>query len=591
MAINYVIKKADIDRATANGVSLRGGSGQVLAAGNTVALGSTIRAVADSGKKFTTTTSPTTTSIYFMCTSTYDGSVSYAPWIISADGKTASFVLVNDDRINYAGIYPNTVSDIPVDNPIPYVIKQADIDRATDNGVSLLDGSGQVLNVGDTVAIGSTIRAVAGSGKKFTTTTSPTTTSIYFMCQSTSDGSVSYAPWTLSADGKTASFVLADIDSINYTGIYSNSVSDQQDTTGYILTQTDIDNLTNNNATMKSNGVAVSAGMLINFGDTLVAYANAGWQFDKTSVYPFSSIYFQCQGTAGDIYYVGFNVADDGKTATLVLTEQPYTRYIKLLVTTSQKTEVVGNNNVYSITPAILTELNNKRFVIEGEPPQLVDYGQYILSVLQIPFALDSSLILEPENIQLANINIGVAAPVVNTDILTVDLGSINIVGENQNMLDYANTTAILYLPYCQPVNIDLQHVIDQTISIVYKVDCYTGIANVLISSTSINDVIINQNVDLGINIPMANNRTTKAVDNSNISVGGDNGIKTPFITIVRNESILKDGFFTIPVIDESNLSTASGYIRVEDVNLIGDTMLTEKESIISKLKSGVILK
>ena len=79
--------------------------------------------------------------------------------------------------------------------------------------------------------------------------------------------------------------------------------------------------------------------------------------------------------------------------------------------------------------------------------------------------------------------------------------------------------------------------------------------------------------------------------DNSNISVGGDNGIKTPFITIVRNESVLKDGFFTIPVIDESNLSSASGYVRVEDVNLIGDTMLTEKESIISKLKSGVILK
>ena len=200
-------------------------------------------------------------------------------------------------------------------------------------------------------------------------------------------------------------------------------------------------------------------------------------------------------------------------------------------------------------------------------------------------------MILEPENIQLANINIGVAAPVVNTDILTVDLGSINIVGENQNMLDYANTTAILYLPYCQPVNIDLEHVIDQTISIVYNVDCYTGIANVLISSTSTNDVIINQNVDLGINIPMANNRTTKAVDNSNISVGGDNGIKTPFITIVRNESVLKDGFFTIPVIDESNLSSAAGYVRVEDVNLIGDTMLTEKESIISKLKSGVIVK
>ena len=40
MSIPYVIKQADIDRATANGVSLRGGSGQVLAVGDTVAIGS-----------------------------------------------------------------------------------------------------------------------------------------------------------------------------------------------------------------------------------------------------------------------------------------------------------------------------------------------------------------------------------------------------------------------------------------------------------------------------------------------------------------------------------------------------------------------
>jgi hypothetical protein len=472
---------------------------------------------------------------------------------------------------------------------IPYVIKQADIDRAKANGVTLRGSSGQVLAVGDTVAIGSTIRAVAGSGKKFTTTTKPTTTSIYFSRQSMSTGSTSYAPWALSADGKTASFVLTDIYNTNYTGIYSNTVEDAT-TDGYVFTDSDYQNLVDNHATLTANGVNVVAGTLLSYGDNLIATADSGWQFDKTSVSPYSSIYFKLQSsTTGSISYKGFTVSDDGKTASLTFTKDKYARYISLITGTSQKTEVIGTNNVYSITPGILTEVNNKRFVIENN--QLVDYGQYILSVLQLPFALDSSLILEAENIQLANINIGVEAPVVNTDILTVDLGSINIVGENQNMLDYANTTAILYLPYCQPVNIDLQHVIDKTISIIYKVDCYTGIANVLISSTSTNDVIINQNVDLGISIPMANNRTTKAVDNSNISVGGDNGIKTPFITIVRNESVLKDGFFTIPVIDESNLSTASGYIRVEDVNLIGDTMLTEKESIISKLKSGVIVK
>ena len=588
MSIPYVIKQADIDRATANGVSLRGGSGQVLAVGGTVAIGSTIRAVAGSGKKFTTTTSPTTTSIYFSRQSTSTGSVSYAPWTLSADGKTASFVLADVASINYTGIYSNTVSDIPV----CYTVKSADITDATNrkiyftiNGVNAK--SGDNIYSGDVVVF----EIYPGIDKWFFTWGANHTACNFY---AVSSGVEQFLDGVMSSDRRKLTVTMKtpkEADPASPYTTWGGVSMDSQDTTGYIFTDSDYQNLINNHATLKANGVNVVAGTLISYGDNLVATADSGWQFDKTSVQPYSSIYFKLQGASGGISYKGFNVSDDGKTASLTFTKDQYARYISLIATTSQKTEVIGTNNVYSITPAILTELNNKRFVIEGNPPQLVDYGQYILSVLQLPFALDSSLILEPENIQLANINIGVAAPVVNTDILTVDLGSITIVGENQNMLDYANTTAILYLPYCQPVNIDLEHVIDQTISIVYNVDCYTGIANVLISSTSTNDVIINQNVDLGINIPMANNRTTKAVDNSNISVGGDNGIKTPFITIVRNESVLKDGFFTIPVIDESDLSSASGYIRVEDVNLIGDTMLTEKESIISKLKSGVIVK
>ena len=588
MSIPYVIKQADIDRATANGVSLRGGSGQVLAVGDTVAIGSTIRAVAGSGKKFTTTTSPTTTSIYFSRQSTANGSVSYAPWTLSADGKTASFVLADVANINYTGIYSNTISDIPV----AYTVKSADITDATNrkiyfqiNGVNAK--SGDNIYSGDVV----TFEIYPGIDKWFFTWGADHTACNFY---AVSSGVEQFLDGVMSSDRRKLTVTMKTPKEVGPSSPYTawGGVSmDSQDTTGYIFNDSDYQNLINNHATLKANGINVVAGTLISFGDNLIATADSGWQFDKTSVQPYSSIYFKLQGSSGGISYTGFNVSEDGKTATLTFTKNQYARYISLVATTSQKTEVIGTNNVYSITPGILVELNNKRFVIEGNPPQLVDYGQYILSVLQLPFALDSSLILEPENIQLANINIGVAAPVVNTDILTVDLGSITIVGENQNMLDYANTAAILYLPYCQPVNIDLEHVIDQKISIVYKVDCYTGIANVLISSTSTNDVIINQNVDLGINIPMANNRTTKAVDNSNISVGGDNGIKTPFITIVRNESVLKDGLFTIPVIDESKLSSASGYVRVEDVNLIGDTMLTEKESIISKLKSGVIVK
>ena len=59
----------------------------------------------------------------------------------------------------------------------------------------------------------------------------------------------------------------------------------------------------------------------------------------------------------------------------------------------------------------------------------------------------------------------------------------------------------------------------------------------------------------------------------------------------MRNDVILSNGFFTIPVLDEKPLQGEKGFIQVNEVNLQVNATDSERENIISLLNKGVIIK
>ena len=241
-----------------------------------------------------------------------------------------------------------------------------------------------------------------------------------------------------------------------------------------------------------------------------------------------------------------------------------------------------------------MTEINKKRFILEAsggenQTIEIKDYGQYILGLIDLPFAIDPNYILENENVILGNKQISVQTPKINSDIIRVDLGKIVVDGEFNNSLDYVGVTALLHLPRLSPINIGLEYVIGCEIGIKYYIDVYDGTATINISSSKVDDVIITQKVNMGFNVPYIN-EVSAGVENSSISVGGDNGVTRPFIELVKTELILPTGFYTIPVIDEGNLTGKTGYIEVDNINLNTTATAIERELIINTLKSGVII-
>lgn len=346
-----------------------------------------------------------------------------------------------------------------------------------------------------------------------------------------------------------------------------------------------IETLTTNNVKMFINGIPVSIGDTALNGDVVRITANSGYELaDKPSFWKYNDD----SGYIGTVY---FNIIDENINSELTINLSNNNYLTNLKVITTQVDIVTGANNLYKITKADLKQINIDRFVNSGaNPPTVIDYGTNILGVINLPFNINPDYIQDPELIKLGTHETTVTAPKIKTDKLYLDLGSINV-PMPENSLGFTNATALIHLPFANSLNLDINVVLGQIINVEYVIDLYNGNSYVNIKSNKSDSIIASSNVNLGINIPyssmLGDNNT---VYNSNMSLGGDNHVKTPYIEIIQNIPILGNGFFTVPITAESTLNNEKGFIQVENINLNVNATSSEKDMILSTLKNGVII-
>ncbi len=347
------------------------------------------------------------------------------------------------------------------------------------------------------------------------------------------------------------------------------------------ITQTQIDTFNVANAQLFINDVLAVAGVVFNSGDVLKAVANDGYEFylngSKVSV----SYRTRTGGT------IAFNVSEDFKTVTSNLSSFGS----GFSVSTNFKTpSVKGINDVYLINESQVRAITQSRFTT-GTGENFKDHGEYILGLINLPFAVDPSMVVGKKSISLGSYDTGIEGDLLSSDVIKLDMGLIVVSGLKGNLLDYKDTVTLLHLPYCETIVLETDYVIDETVSIEYQINLYDGVVTVNVSSSKINGVISTQNVDMGIVIPFGNLTThPTANDPRNVKLGGDNGVTVPYIEVMRHNAILEDGFFTIPIIDEDLLSGQSGYVEIENVNLSTRATSDEKDLIKSNLMNGVII-
>ena len=381
--------------------------------------------------------------------------------------------------------------------------------------------------------------------------------------------------FTISSDKKTATY---KTDSGTEYEVPTVATSSTVPIDPYLnaVKQSDIDNYTAKNTVLYVNDVIATNGTKLT--GVLKFVANSGYLIENAVIRDL------------DGFSNNFVLSGDSKSVTF--TTVTGTQYSAPTVETVMETkEVKGLNAVYELTPDLLRTFTAKRFVgFNGQNE--TDYGRYILGLIELPFKVPSQYVKGKQNIQLGGYDTGVNADLLSIDKITLDLGEITIPLKFNNSLDFQNVTGVLYLPYSLPITIEPKYFVGQKIGVEYIINMYNGECIINIYSTKTNGVIIRQNIDLNIAIPFAQIETNPTINSpSNIKIGGFNGLKQPYIEVLRNDAILSNGFFTIPVLDEKPLQGETGFLKIDEIKLNVNAHDNECENIISLLTKGVIIK
>lgn len=148
--------------------------------------------------------------------------------------------------------------------------------------------------------------------------------------------------------------------------------------------------------------------------------------------------------------------------------------------------------NAYNPTVSQLKEIANKLIgnIVKKdgqETVETIDLSRYIVNLCKVFIPLATSVNLD--NVKFGNYNTFIASKVISERYYTFSCGEVNVLERHHNALDYSPyTTAKIWLPFLGFFDLDVDLVINNTIEVVYRIDCFTGkcVAEILNENKSV---------------------------------------------------------------------------------------------------------
>ena len=258
---------------------------------------------------------------------------------------------------------------------------------------------------------------------------------------------------------------------------------------------------------------------------------------------------------------------------------------------TSQISNVQGFSNLYKMTNTTLDSLSRERFnketLIIGSSPDVIttvnDYGKNISSLSVYPFELPESVVGDDNNIQLGSHQATTVAPFITTNQIKIDVGSITVPLVYNDFNDYQGTV-VLYLPFVNAINLNINDVMGKTVSV-------NMIVNLFNRKTTINIIVDGFIIDtsndtIGSELPFIlgeNNSVSGSVNSELI-----NTIRKAYITIRRPKPVSDpQGYDTL---EQGELDGLTGYVECSNINLESMATVSEQEDIQLLLQRGVYI-
>ncbi len=131
-----------------------------------------------------------------------------------------------------------------------------------------------------------------------------------------------------------------------------------------------------------------------------------------------------------------------------------------------------------------------------------VDLSPFLTNLYLLPIVIPDSFMTKDQEIHLGGINTRIKSTMVSNYIHKFDLGKITVPEVTKDSYDYDDVSCILNVPFYKPIPLDSFYCINQTLTITFVVDLYSGSCNILIHSSFNDNVIENVKFNLGSTIP-----------------------------------------------------------------------------------------
>ena len=248
-----------------------------------------------------------------------------------------------------------------------------------------------------------------------------------------------------------------------------------------------------------------------------------------------------------------------------------------------------GFTNIYKADYTNLLKFSNEVIIktVGGSSGSMQSYDvtPYINNLVLLPFNVPSG---EKSAIIAGNEVFKTQLSTVDDNYLNVDLGKIVVPETYKNGYDYYNVKTRLMLPYTNMIELDPQHVINQTISIKYIVNVVNGDTTINISNGD--GLFYSDQVNLASEVPFISNArkgSQYAVINR-LKTVFKNSINQAYIIIEQPTPILNSDYY-----NTNEKGTLKGYNGNVKCNLLNNININANElnSLQNILSNGVNIK
>jgi len=317
-----------------------------------------------------------------------------------------------------------------------------------------------------------------------------------------------------------------------------------------------------------------SDGELIDFNKDIIITANSGFTFKSQYSYEQGgkTLYFTNETT--------YLTASTKNATNNIYLDDDYiaTREIEQLGTFT---------NLYKTNQTELTELSKARFY--ENMGQIVDYGQYIVSLYVLPFDIPNDILGDKSTILLGNFDSGVESTLISTYSFDIDGGEIEVPLKYNNIYDFINTECILHLPFLDKVYLNTEYVIGQKLTITFTIELYSGTLTANIKSSFNDEIVASVQGLIGMNIPFIQKSNGNVINS--ISNVYKNKINRCFIEVNRNIPYTKNNnIFGGGVVEYGRIGDYTGYVECDKIVLETNATNQEQEEIKNLLRNGVFV-